>query len=194
MRTLNGDGLVLMTAKRPRAEISLPQRCARIAMLVLDVDGVMTDGRIVYTDQGAEVKAFHVRDGSGLKLWMTLGKKAGIITGRRSLIVERRAQELGITAVIQGADDKKAALVQMTAALGVPLDEVCGMGDDLVDVPLLRACGLAVAVADACAEAKEEADYVTQARGGRGAVREVIELILRAQGSWQTIVARYRKD
>ena len=183
-----------MTAKQRRSEISLPQRCARIAMLVLDVDGVLSDGRIVYTDQGAERKAFHVRDGSGLKLWTSLGHKAGIITGRRSLIVERRAHELGITAVIQGADDKKAALLQMTAELGVKLEEACGMGDDIVDMPMLRACGLAVAVADACAEAKEEADYVTQVRGGRGAVREVIELILRAQGSWQTIIARYRKD
>src|SRR2546423_4024678 len=92
---------------------SLVQRCARIEMLVLDVDGVLTDGSISYTDQGAEIKTFHVRDGSGLKLWTTLGKKAGIITGRRSVIVERRAAELGIAAVIQGADDKKAAFVQM---------------------------------------------------------------------------------
>src|ERR1700704_6291418 len=97
---------------------SLVERCARIAMLVLDVDGVLTDGRIVYTDRGEEIKAFHVRDGSGLKFWTTLGKKASIITGRRSSIVERRAQELGITAVIQGADDKKAALLQMIGPLG----------------------------------------------------------------------------
>ena len=183
-----------MTAKQQRGALSLPQRCARIAMLVLDVDGVLTDGRIVYTDQGAEIKAFHVRDGSGLKIWTGLGHKAGIITGRRSLIVERRAQELDITAVIQGAADKKEALLQMTGALGITLEQVCGIGDDIVDVPVLRACGLAVAVADACGEAKDEADYVTQTRGGRGAVREVIELILRAQGSWQTIVARYGKD
>src|SRR5260221_10097239 len=96
-------------------KLTLPERCARIAMLVLDVDGVLTDGRIVYTDQGAELKAFHVRDGSGLKLWTALGRRAGIITGRRSLIVERRAHELGINAVIQGTDDKKAALGQMIA-------------------------------------------------------------------------------
>ena len=170
------------------------QRCARIEMLVLDVDGVLTDGKIVYTDQGAEIKAFHVRDGSGLKLWTALGKKVGIISGRRSIIVERRARELGIAAVIQGADDKKAALVQMIGPLGLTLDEVCAVGDDIVDVPLLRSCGLAAAVADACPEAKEDADYVTQASGGRGAVREVIELILRAQGRWQTIVARYRNE
>src|SRR5437764_15421676 len=96
-----------------RINVPLPERCARIALLVLDVDGVLTDGRIVYTDQGTEIKAFHVRDGSGLKLWMRLGRQVGIISGRQSLIVERRAQELGIAAVIQGADDKKAALLQM---------------------------------------------------------------------------------
>jgi 3-deoxy-D-manno-octulosonate 8-phosphate phosphatase (KDO 8-P phosphatase) len=174
--------------------LTLPERCAHIAMLVLDVDGVLTDGRVVYTDQGAEIKAFHVRDGSGLKLWTRLGRQAGIITGRSSLIVERRAQELGIQAVIQGVDDKKAALVRMIAEVGVTLDQVGVIGDDLPDLPMLRACGLAAAVADACAEAKEDADYVTQAAGGRGAVREVIELILRAQGEWQSIVARYRNE
>jgi 3-deoxy-D-manno-octulosonate 8-phosphate phosphatase (KDO 8-P phosphatase) len=173
-------------------EKSLVERCARIEMLVLDVDGVLTDGRIVYTDAGQELKAFHVRDGSGLKLWTTLGKKAGIITGRRSAIVERRAQELGIGAVIQGADDKGAALRKMLEAVGMKPEQACAVGDDIVDVPVLRTCGLAVAVADACAEAAEDADYVTHAKGGNGAVREVIELILRAQGSWETIVARYR--
>ncbi len=174
--------------------MNLAERCARIEMLVLDVDGVLTDGCIRYTDQGAEIKAFHARDGSGLKLWTTLGKKAGIITGRRSVIVQRRADELGIQAVTQGADDKQAALALMLKAQGVTPEQACAIGDDIVDLPLLRTCGLAVAVADACPEAKEDADYVTQAAGGRGAVREVIEWILRAQGSWQTIVARYRRD
>jgi 3-deoxy-D-manno-octulosonate 8-phosphate phosphatase (KDO 8-P phosphatase) len=175
-------------------DATLIQRCARIEVLVLDVDGVLTDGRIIYTDAGEELKAFHVRDGSGLKLWTSLGKQAGIITGRRSAIVERRAKELGIAAVAQGVDDKKAALVQMLASLGRKPDEACVVGDDIVDVPMMRAAGLAAAVADACEEAKEDADYVTQSRGGRGAVREVIELILRAQGRWQEIVARYRKS
>jgi 3-deoxy-D-manno-octulosonate 8-phosphate phosphatase (KDO 8-P phosphatase) len=173
---------------------SLPERCARIEMLVLDVDGVLTDGCIRYTDQGAEIKAFHVRDGSGLKLWTSLGKKAGIITGRRSSIVERRASELGITAVIQGADNKRKALLQMLQSQNLTADVICAIGDDFVDLAMMRASGLAIAVADACPEAKEDAHYVTQAPGGRGAVREVIELILRAQGSWQTIVARYRSE
>jgi len=171
---------------------SLSERCARIEMLVLDVDGVLTDGRIVYTDAGEELKAFHVRDGSGLKLWTSLGKHAGIITGRRSAIVERRAKELGIAHVIQGADDKKAALAQMLRTVGIAADACGAIGDDIVDVPVLRTCGLAIAVADACPEAKEDANYVTDAKGGCGAVREAIELILRAQGHWQAIVQRYR--
>jgi 3-deoxy-D-manno-octulosonate 8-phosphate phosphatase (KDO 8-P phosphatase) len=174
--------------------LTLIQRCASIEMIVLDVDGVLTDGGIVYTDQGEEIKAFHVRDGSGLKLWTSLGKKVGVITGRRSSIIDRRAEELGFSAVIQGAGDKKAALMQMIKPLGVTPEQVCCIGDDVVDLPMLRGCGLAAAVADACAEAKEDAHYVTVAHGGRGAVREVIELILRAQGSWQSIVARYRND
>lgn len=176
------------------ASVSLIERCVRIEMLVLDVDGVLSDGRIVYTDGGEELKAFHVRDGSGLKLWTSLGKRAGIITGRRSAIVERRAKELDIAHVVQGAEDKKTVLLHMLAAVGLTPAQTCAIGDDIVDVPMLRTCGLAVAVADACPEAKEDADYVTEARGGRGAVRETIEVILRAQGSWQTLVARYRND
>ena len=175
-------------------EISLADRCKCIELLVLDVDGVLTDGRIVYTDAGEELKAFHVRDGSGLKLWTSLGKHVGIITGRRSPIVERRARELGIAHVVQGVDDKKKALEQMLEAAGVTSDATCVLGDDIVDVPMLANCRLAIAVADACPEAREDANYVTQAKGGRGAVREAIELILRAQGHWQAIVNRYRSQ
>jgi 3-deoxy-D-manno-octulosonate 8-phosphate phosphatase (KDO 8-P phosphatase) len=174
--------------------MSFVSACRSIDLLVMDVDGVLTDGSIVYTDQGAEVKGFHVRDGSGLKWWLGLGKKAAIITGRRSAIVQRRAEELGITPVIQGADDKKTAFLQMLKETGVPAKQACYVGDDLVDVPVMRACGLAVTVADGCEEARQAADYVTRAPGGRGAVREVIELILRAQGRWQAILARYRDD
>jgi len=173
---------------------SLLQKCARIDMLVLDVDGVLSDGRVVYSDRGEEIKAFHVRDGSGIALWTKLGKHAGIITGRRSAIVERRAKELGIVSVIQGAENKKTALLSMIEPLGITPDRVAAIGDDIVDLPMLRACGFAVAVADACTEAKEDADYVAQNAGGCGAVREVIEMILRAQGHWQAIVARYRSD
>src|SRR5476649_2108858 len=115
---------------------TLVERCAQIEMLVVDVGGGLTDGRIVYTDQGEELKAFHVRDGSGLKLWTELGKKAGIITGRRSAIVQRRAEELGITKVIQGAADKKAAFQQMLTELHVVAEQACVMGDDIIDLPM----------------------------------------------------------
>src|SRR5476649_2355598 len=131
------------TLQPQRADLRVHERCARIELLVLDVDGVLSDGRIVYSDRGEEIKAFHVRDGSGLKLWTSLGKKAGIITGRRSAIVERRAAELGIGAVVQGADDKKSAFVQMVQSLGLKPEQACAIGDDIIDVPMLRACGLA---------------------------------------------------
>ena len=124
--------------KKETDDRPLSSPCARIEMLVLDVDGVMTDGRIVYTDQGEETKAFHVRDGFGVKLWTSLGKKAGIITGRRSGIVERRAKEIGVIAVIQAAGDKKAALMQMIEPLGVTPEQVCCIGDDIIDLPMLR--------------------------------------------------------
>jgi 3-deoxy-D-manno-octulosonate 8-phosphate phosphatase (KDO 8-P phosphatase) len=171
---------------------SLEQRCLPIELLLVDVDGVLTDGRIIYSDAGAELKEFHVRDGSGLKFWLGQGKKAGIITGRRSPVVERRARELGLDVVIQGADDKRAALQRVLHELEVTAAQACYVGDDVPDVPLLRDCGLGVAVADACAEARAAADYITSANGGRGAVREVVELLLRAQGRWPTVLSRYQ--
>src|SRR5438128_2492542 len=123
-------------------DIALPERLVRIEMLVPDVDGGLTDGRMIYSDAGEEVKLFHVRDGSGLKLWASLGKQVGVITGRRSPIVERRARELDIAHVIQGADDKKAALLKVLGAAGVTPEKTCAIGDDIVDVPVLRTCGL----------------------------------------------------
>jgi 3-deoxy-D-manno-octulosonate 8-phosphate phosphatase (KDO 8-P phosphatase) len=170
--------------------MSLIERCQKIELLVVDVDGVLTDGSIIYTDHGAEIKAFHVRDGAGLKLWLSLGKKAAIITGRRSALVDRRGAELGMTAVIQGADDKGQAFRNLLADQGLTAAQAAFVGDDVVDLPVLRQSGLAVAVADACLEAREQAHYVCCAAGGRGAVREVIEVILKAQGRWQDMVAR----
>jgi 3-deoxy-D-manno-octulosonate 8-phosphate phosphatase (KDO 8-P phosphatase) len=171
--------------------MSLHERCQRIDMLVLDVDGVLTDGSIVYAGQGDEIKAFHVRDGSGLKIWMGLAKKACILTGRKSTIVDRRAAELGVTAVLQGVDDKLAEFRKLLGEHHLKEDQAAYVGDDVPDLPVLRACGLAVAVADACPEALETAQYVTRAPGGRGAVREAIELVLRAQGRWQEALGRF---
>ncbi len=171
---------------------SLAQRAQAIDLLIVDVDGVLTDGGIIYADDGAELKQFHVRDGSGLKIWQFVGKRAALITGRRSKLVEVRAAELGIDPVIQGAAEKMPPYRDLLQAGGWRPEQVCYVGDDVPDLPVLCNCGLAVAVADAAPEVIAEAHYVTGARGGRGAVREAIELILRCQGHWQTIVERFR--
>lgn len=171
---------------------SLTLRCTAIELLVLDVDGVLTDGGIVYADDGVELKKFHVRDGSGLKIWQLVGKRAAIITGRTSKVVEIRAAELGITPVIQGTAEKLPAYRVLLSECGLRPEQVCFIGDDIPDLPLLRHSGLAVAVADACPEVIADAHYVTRAAGGRGAVRETIELILRCQGQWHKVVERFR--
>ena len=174
--------------------MTLAERCARIEFLLLDVDGVLTDGGIIYDDNGQELKQFHVRDGSALKYWQLAGKRAGILTGRTSKVVEVRAKELGIAPVIQGATDKLAAYRDMLTRLGLQAQQAAFVGDDLPDIPVLRHCGLAVAVADACPEVLAEAHFVTRALGGKGAVREAIEFILRSQGHWTIIVERYRNE
>jgi len=173
---------------------TLLERLQRIEWLVLDVDGVLTDGGIYYDNAGVELKRFHVRDGSGLKIWKFAGKHAAIITGRTSKLVEIRAAELGITPVIQGAAEKLPAYRQFLAETRCKPDQVCAVGDDVPDLGVLRHSGLAVAVADACPEARDVADYVTRVRGGFGAIREVIELILAAQGKWQPVVDRFRNE
>jgi 3-deoxy-D-manno-octulosonate 8-phosphate phosphatase (KDO 8-P phosphatase) len=163
---------------------ALTDRCRPIRLLVLDVDGVLTDGRITYTDTGVEIKSFHVRDGSGLVLWQQAGRQVAIISGRTSRAVEVRAAELGIKHVWQGRADKQQALRDLLTTLDVRPEQVCAVGDDLPDLPVLRACGLAVAVADACAEVRTAAHFVTMMPGGYGAVREVVEMVLRAQELW----------
>jgi 3-deoxy-D-manno-octulosonate 8-phosphate phosphatase (KDO 8-P phosphatase) len=169
----------------------LAARAAAIELLLLDVDGVLTDGSVLYADDGTELKRFHVRDGSGLKLWRAAGKRAAILSGRKSVAVDRRASELGISPVIQGCDDKLAGLESVLSQTGIAAERVCAIGDDLPDVPLFRKCGLALSVADACAEARAAAHFVTSATGGRGAVREAIEWLLRAAGTWDQLTARY---
>jgi 3-deoxy-D-manno-octulosonate 8-phosphate phosphatase (KDO 8-P phosphatase) len=178
-----------MTAE---SDPALAARCQPVELLVLDVDGVLTDGRITYTAEGVEIKSFHVRDGSALAYWQRQGRTVAIVSGRTSKAVDVRAAELGVTHVRQGVADKRLALRTILGATSLRPEQVCAVGDDLPDLPVLRACGLAVAVADACAEARAAAHYVTRAPGGRGAVREVVELILRAQGRWDAIVESLR--
>ena len=164
-----------------------------IRLLVCDVDGVLTDGRIIYDTSGAETKQFHVRDGSGLKYWLRAGRQAALLSGRSCEATGRRAAELGITILEQGAKDKWPAMERILEAAGCSADQVAYVGDDLPDLPVMHRVGFRVAVADASAEVRTVADYVTQTPGGRGAVREVVELILKAQGRWQAIIQRYRK-
>jgi 3-deoxy-D-manno-octulosonate 8-phosphate phosphatase (KDO 8-P phosphatase) len=173
---------------------TLADRCAAIEWLVLDVDGVLTDGGIVYGSGGLELKQFHVRDGTGLKLWHQAGKHSALITGRESPVVALRAAELGVARVFQGAGDKLSAYRRLLAEAGVASGAVCCVGDDLPDLSPLAHCGLAVATADACPEARAAAHYVTRRAGGRGAVRETIELILRCQGAWQRLVNLLRGE
>jgi 3-deoxy-D-manno-octulosonate 8-phosphate phosphatase (KDO 8-P phosphatase) len=170
----------------------LAARAARVRLLLLDVDGVLTDGRIVYSDDGTELKRFHVRDGSGLKFWQKSGKRAAILSGRRSAAVDRRAAELGIAPVIQGQGDKLPAFERVLAELGLNADEVCAVGDDLPDLPVLARAGLAVAVADACSEVRDAADYVTGASGGAGAVRDAVEWLMKLTGEWDRVVESFR--
>lgn len=168
-------------------------RAAKIRLIIMDVDGVLTDGQIIYGTGGAEAKAFHVRDGAGVKIGQRAGLQFALISGRTSEIVERRAKELGIGDVYQGALFKLDAYGDLLRRRGLTDEGVAFIGDDLVDLPLLRRVGLAVAVADAAPEVKVQVHYVTALPGGRGAVREMIDLILKAQGLWDQVTERYRR-
>lgn len=162
-----------------------------IDLLVLDVDGVLTDGRITLAGDGEEIKSFSVRDGAGMKYWRRMGKKLAIISGRGSPTVSRRAQELGVDVVRLNALDKLPVLEEVLAELGVSADRAAVFGDDLPDLPMMYHCGLAIAPADAVDEVRSVAAYITEAPGGGGCVREAIETILKATGLWEKVMARY---
>lgn len=167
------------------------EKATRIRLLILDVDGVMTDGKVVYDDSGRELKFFDSRDGHGIKMLLRTGVDAAIITGRMSPAVEHRASNLGIALVYQKALIKIDAFNDVAARTGYRDDEICVMGDDLPDLPIMRRAGLSVAVPDAVDEVRVAADYTTRHTGGSGAVREVCELLMKAQGTWQSVTARY---
>jgi 3-deoxy-D-manno-octulosonate 8-phosphate phosphatase (KDO 8-P phosphatase) len=172
-----------------RAEIE--RRAARIKLLLMDCDGVLTDGRITLLENGDEEKSFHTRDGHGLVLLHRAGLRSGIISGRTSSLVERRARELGMHYVRQGTWDKIKDFEELLAEAGLQAQEVAFIGDDVTDIPLMQRSELAVAVADAAAETRAVAHYVTELAGGFGAVREVTELILKAQGLWSELMRKY---
>lgn len=168
--------------------MNIQERCRKIRMLVLDVDGVLTDGSITYTSDGREIKTFHVRDGIAIKLWLEAGKLAAVLSGRTSEVVRRRVAELSINALIQGASDKRPGFEKLLHEYNLQAEEVCYVGDDLPDVPLIARAGVGVAVADACEEARQAALVVTSRPGGKAAVREVIEMLLKSQEIWPGIV------
>ncbi|MEJ2087674.1 MAG: HAD-IIIA family hydrolase [Gammaproteobacteria bacterium] len=159
--------------------------CARtLELLSFDVDGVLTDGRLIYTDHGHELKAFNVQDGASIKLLLARGIRVAILTGRSSPMVERRAAELKIPHVYQGLEHKAATLEKLAADLGIPLARVAHVGDDLPDLELFERVGLAISVPNGHPTVQARADYVTSAAGGEGVARELAELILRARDDW----------
>jgi len=167
------------------------ERARRLRLMVFDVDGVLTDGRLWFGPQGEELKVFHVRDGHGLKMLLDGGIEAAVLTARRSAALAVRAAELGLRHILQGVQDKRPAYDGLLAQLGVEADRAGYMGDDLPDLPVLVRCGLACAPRDAHALALARAHYVAESPAGGGAVREVCEFVLRAQGKLDAALAAY---
>ena len=164
---------------------------ADVQLIVFDVDGVLTDGVVIYTEDGGEAKHFHIKDGLGIVAARRAGLGVAVITSRESRLVERRMRELGVKDLVQGCKDKAAEVGALAERVGVPLSAVAYVGDDLVDLGAMRRVGYPIAVADAAAEVRAVASYVTALPGGRGAGREAIEHVLKAQGKWAAVVAGY---
>ncbi len=166
------------------------KRLRDIKLLLLDVDGVMTDGSIIYNDGGEEIKVFCVRDGLGIRMLMESGINVGIVTGRRSEALYHRCKNLHIQLIFDGVSDKAAALDKITEKTGIKDHEIAYIGDDLPDIPIMIKVGIPVAVADAHENVIEIAHMVTSAKGGAGAIREVCEAMIKAQDNWQTVIKR----
>jgi 3-deoxy-D-manno-octulosonate 8-phosphate phosphatase (KDO 8-P phosphatase) len=173
----------------PRSVVA--RRARRVRLLATDVDGVLTDGRMVQSERGDEMKSFHSRDGMAVALAKRGGLRTAFVTGEKSAVVQARADKLGVDAVVLGARRKGEVLEDLCAKFDLSLDASAYIGDDLLDVPALQRAGLAIAVADAAPEVIAVAHLVTRARGGQGAFRECVELILRARGAWAATVDAY---
>jgi len=174
--------------------MSITEKARHIKLLILDVDGVMTDGKIVYTHTGEELKFFDAKDGHGLRMFMRVGIDVAIITGRSSAAVEKRAADLGIGMVFQKALNKIDVYEKILKQKNLTDRNISAVGDDLTDLPLLKRCGLSFTVPDGVEEVKNEADYITSRLAGKGAVREICEVILKAQGLWPEVIARYVQE
>lgn len=171
--------------------MKLEERARSVELILSDVDGVLTDGGIIYDNQGIEAKRFHVRDGLGVRLWKRAGFRFGILTARSSHIVKLRSSELDMDVVRQGFEDKLPVCREVMAQFDLQPEQVCFIGDDLTDLPVMRHVGLAVAVADAVDEVRLAAQFVTDRPGGQGAVREAIEKMLKAKNRWDDLVRKY---
>ncbi len=170
----------------------MKQKLTKIKLILFDVDGVLCSGDITYSDSGSEIKTFDVQDGMGVTLARLAGLKTGIITGRKSAVIERRAEELKIDYLSQGSFNKLPAFKKMVEESGIEESEICYIGDDILDLPILDRVGFSVAVANGREEVKADCDYITVNRGGRGAVREVIEMILKRQGKFDVLLNSLR--
>jgi 3-deoxy-D-manno-octulosonate 8-phosphate phosphatase (KDO 8-P phosphatase) len=166
-------------------------RARQVRLAAFDVDGVLTDGALYYTDGGEEFKAFNVQDGHGIKMLQECGVTIAIITSRSSKLVANRARNLGIAHLYQGVENKREAMQTLLQILGLDWPAASYMGDDVIDLPVLRRCGLAASVPEAPALVRHHAHYVTRAAGGRGAVREFAEFVMQAQGALDAVLARY---
>lgn len=166
-------------------------KAARVRLVIFDVDGVLTDGRLYFGNDGNEFKAFHIRDGHGIKMLAECGVEIAIITGRRSRMVEERARNLGIRRIYQGYEDKRTAFQALLAELAIAPERCGAIGDDVLDLPLFTRCGFAATVPDAPEIVRRHAHLVTRAGGGRGAAREVCEFIMQAKGRLDSVLARY---
>jgi 3-deoxy-D-manno-octulosonate 8-phosphate phosphatase (KDO 8-P phosphatase) len=166
-------------------------RAARVRLMIFDVDGVLTDGTLYYSERGEELKAFNIRDGQGMKMLAGTGVRLAILSGRRSAALAQRAANLGIDLLYQGIDDKLAAFRELSGKLGLSAEQCGFVGDDLIDLPVLARCGFAASVADAAPQVLARVHYVTRAAGGRGAAREVCEFLMRAQGTLDAALSGY---
>jgi len=167
------------------------EKFKKIKLLLLDVDGVLTDGSIIYDDMGSQIKIFNAKDGLGIRLVMLAGVQVGIATGRRSQALVHRCENLGISLIFEGLISKIDVLNAIFQRTGIPPDEIAFVGDDLVDLPLMKHVGVSIAVSDAHEIVISHADMVTKASGGKGAVREICETILKATGQWDHVIERF---
>lgn len=171
--------------------MKMDPRATAVELILSDVDGVLTNGCVIFDNEGIETKSFHIRDGLGIRLWQRAGFKFGVLTARTSHIVRVRMAELGVSIVRQGFEEKLPAAIEIMRELNLKPAQVCYIGDDLTDLPVMRHVGFSVAVADACEEVRQKATLVTRMPGGQGAVRETIELLLKSRQRWDDLIQKY---